>query len=97
MRGLAPTLAKENIRVNCTLPGAVQTNLCDEETWKAFPSEKFTPLSAIVDTVIGIIEDKSLTGQAVEISQGKRYYRSQHDFCDETQKSIMGAAGETSY
>jgi NAD(P)-dependent dehydrogenase (short-subunit alcohol dehydrogenase family) len=33
MRSLAPKLIQENIRVNCTLPGVVRTNLCDEDTW----------------------------------------------------------------
>ncbi|CAM1500387.1 Fc.00g095490.m01.CDS01 [Cosmosporella sp. VM-42] len=31
MRAMAPILAQENIRVNCTIPGAVQSNLCKQE------------------------------------------------------------------
>ena len=97
MRSLAPTLAAENIRVNCTLPGAVHTNLCDEETWKAFPSSQFTTTADIVNTVARLLDDPSITGKAVEISKDKWYYRDQHEFCDETQRKIMGAAGSSSY
>lgn len=94
MRGLAPTLIKENIRVNCTLPGAVQTNLCDAETWSTFDQTKFTPLSAIVDTVMRVLEDETIVGQAIEISKDKIYNRQQHEYCDENQRSIMSSAGE---
>jgi NAD(P)-dependent dehydrogenase (short-subunit alcohol dehydrogenase family) len=97
MRSLAPGLAKENIRVNCTMPGAVQTNLCDEDTWKMFPKDQFTSTSNIVDTVARLLDDPSITGKAVEISKDKWYYRDQHEFCDEAQARVMGAAGESSY
>ena len=97
MRALAPTLAKENIRVNCTLPGVVQTNLCDEEAWKSFPSGQFTTTANIVAAVKRIIEGKSLTGKAVEISKDKTYYRDQYDFCDDAQAKTMGAADITEF
>jgi 15-hydroxyprostaglandin dehydrogenase (NAD) len=97
MRSLAPVMAKENIRVNCTLPGAVRTNLCDSETWDMFPEQQFTTVDNIVSAVTGLLEDRSLTGKAAEISQGKVYYRDQHEFCDEQMKMVMGAAGESSY
>jgi len=95
MRSLAPSLAKENIRVNCTLPGAVRTNLIP--SWDSFPDEQFTTVDNIVSAVVGILDDHTLTGKAVEISQGKVYYREQHDFCDAEMKQVMGAAGESSY
>lgn len=94
MRSIAPSLAKENIRVNCTLPGAVRTNLCSGDVWDMFPKEQFTTLENIVDTVVTLLEDQSLTGKAAEISMGKVYYREQHEFLDEQMKAIMGAAGE---
>lgn len=95
MRSLAPSLAKENIRVNCTLPGAVRTNLIP--SWDSFPDEQFTTMDNIVSAVVGILDDPTLTGKAVEISQGEVYYREQHDFCDAEMKQVMGAAGESSY
>jgi 15-hydroxyprostaglandin dehydrogenase (NAD) len=97
MRSLAPELAKENIRVNCTLPGAVRTNLCDSDTWDLFPQQQFTTVDNIISAVTGLLEDTSLTGKAVEISQGKVYYRDQHGFCDDQMKMVMGAAGDSSY
>lgn len=97
MRSLAPVLAKENIRVNCTLPGAVRTNLCDSDTWDMFPQENFTTVRDIVNAVTGLLEDTSINGKAAEISQGKVYYRDQHEFCDEQMARVMGAAGESSY
>jgi NAD(P)-dependent dehydrogenase (short-subunit alcohol dehydrogenase family) len=92
MRSLAPELKKENIRVNCTLPGAVRTNLCDEDTWNGFDSDNFTTVKNIVDNVVRVLEDPTITGEAVEISKDKYYYRDQHDFCDEQQARTMGAA-----
>lgn len=94
MRSVAPVLAKEKIRVNCTLPGAVRTNLCSGDVWDMFPKEQFTTVDNIVDAVVGLLEDPSKTGKAAEISMGKVYYREQHEFCDEQMKAIMGAAGE---
>ena len=92
MRSLAPMLANENIRVNCTLPGAVQTNLCSEDTWSNFPQQQFTTTAQIVDSVARLLDDSSITGKAVEISKDNWYYREQHEFCDEAQKRVMGAA-----
>jgi short-subunit dehydrogenase len=97
MRSLAPKLKADNIRVNCTLPGAVRTGLCDEETWKMFPDDQFTTTANIVDNIWRILQDESLTGKAVEISKDKYYYRDQHDFCDEAQRKCMGAAGEADF
>jgi len=94
MRSLAPGLAKENIRVNATLPGAVRTGLCDPEVWDTFPQGQFTTVDNIVDAVVGLLEDPTLTGRAAEISMGKVYYRDQHEFCDDQMKAVMGAAGE---
>jgi hypothetical protein len=37
------------------------------------------------------IRDTSLTGKATEISQGKVYYRDQHDCYDDQKKILMGA------
>ncbi|KAF2101756.1 NAD(P)-binding protein [Rhizodiscina lignyota] len=97
MRSLAPMLAKDNIRVNCTMPGAVRTNLCDEETWNAFPAEQFTKTSDIVSAIEKILKDESITGKAVEISKDKIYFREQHEFCDEAQRQTMGAAGDGAF
>ncbi|KAF2652694.1 NAD(P)-binding protein [Lophiostoma macrostomum CBS 122681] len=93
MRSMAAMIGKDNIRVNCTIPGVVQTNLCDEETWKAFPSERFTKTSDIVNAVQMILDDESMNGQAVEISKDKTYFREELDFCDENQRATMSAAG----
>ncbi|CAK7225966.1 hypothetical protein SBRCBS47491_006067 [Sporothrix bragantina] len=97
MRAMGPMLAKENIRVNCTLPGVVRTNLCDEETWKGFPSEQFTTVENIAAAIQKILDDETIVGKAVEVSQGNIYYREQHEYCDEVQAITMGAASANSY
>ena len=94
MRSIAPKLIQENIRVNCTLPGAVRTNLVDDEAWKAFPADQFTTTENVVDVVARILNDESIVGKAVEISKDKWYYRDQHEFCDEAQAQTMGVAGQ---
>lgn len=94
MRSIAGQLKKENIRVNATLPGAVRTNLCSGDVWDMFPADQFTTIDNIVDTVVKLLEDPSLTGKAAEISMGNVYYREQADFCDKQMRAIMGAAGE---
>jgi hypothetical protein len=62
-----------------------------------FPSENFTTVDNIMSAVVGMREDTSLTGKATEISQGKVYYREQHEFCDDQMAKVMGAAGGSSY
>lgn len=94
MRSIAPSLAKEKIRVNCTMPGIVRTNISSEEVYKLFPQDQFTSMDQIVNTVMTLLEDHSLTGKAAEISMDKVYYRDHHDFLDPQMAAIMGAAGE---
>lgn len=97
MRALAPILAREGIRVNCTLPGVVRTNLCDESTWNGFPAASFTTVENIVAGVMQILDDETMTGAALEISQGNTYVREQHAFCDDAQAKTMGAATDSTF
>jgi short-subunit dehydrogenase len=97
MRSLAPELAKDNIRINCTLPGAVRTNLCNSDTWDSFPQDNFTTTQDIVNAVINALEDPTLTGKAIEISKKNIFYREQHEFCDAAQEATMGAAESSSF
>jgi len=94
-RSMAGMLAKENIRVNVTLPGTVKTNFVDKDTWKFFPEGHFTTLDNIAEGVYGIIEDESMVGQAIEISKDKTYRRKQLEYCDDSQKATMEAAQST--
>jgi len=89
MRSIAgPYYAQDGIRVNATCPSAVQTNLLDAQGWSAFPKEYFTPMSAVVDTVLMLIDGGDWVdtkgvkvpkgkdwGVAVEISQNNQYFR----------------------
>lgn len=107
--GLTRSVAKpfwrnDRIRVHCTCPGTVRTNLLDAQGWANFPEEYFTPVEKIVSTVLmlvdgGKMEDsKGVTvgadeayGLAVEINGQNHYFRSQPDWCDDNMRAVMEA------
>lgn len=89
MRSMSLALRSENIRVNCTLPGAIHTMLHPEDTWSQFKNNDFTPIEEVVNTVIKLVEDPEATGKAMEISAGEVFDRKQQDYCNETMARIM--------
>ncbi|KAF9891662.1 hypothetical protein FE257_003674 [Aspergillus nanangensis] len=62
---------KENIRINCILPGIVATKIIPPELVAAVSPECMTPLSTIVAGYDRCLEDSSLVGEALEASADK--------------------------
>ncbi|KAF2430452.1 NAD(P)-binding protein [Tothia fuscella] len=96
----------DKIRVSCTAPGTVKTNLVDPKGWESFPDDFFTPMEKIVEVVVmlidgGDMEDSSSPqvslkkgqdwGQCVEVNGKNHYFRAQHSWCDDKMKAVMEA------
>jgi len=104
MRSIAGKYMDNDIRVNCICPGAVATGLLEEAAWKTFPQQYMTPVPAVVDTVLKLIDGETITdskgyvvktgsvfGKAVEISVNNFYFRDQPEFSDEAMATTMGS------
>ena len=90
MRSMSAALCNEGIRVNCTLPGAIRTNLHSDHTWSQLREEDFTPIEEVVTAIIDLLKDPNATGRALEISAGMVFNREQPDFSNETMARVMG-------
>ncbi|KAF2032808.1 NAD(P)-binding protein [Setomelanomma holmii] len=90
------------IRTFATCPGTIRTGLLNQEEWKSFPEEYFTPVQTLVDAVVklvdgGSIEDakgktvdgKDNWGLTVEVNGKKFYFREGVEFCDEYMEKMM--------
>ncbi|KAH0831571.1 hypothetical protein AYO21_01775 [Fonsecaea monophora] len=72
--GLARSLGQrlkddgEPITINAICPGAVPTAIFSKELADALPSEVITPTSTIVEAIKYILQDATVTGQAIECS-----------------------------
>ncbi|KAI6785349.1 uncharacterized protein J7T54_006991 [Emericellopsis cladophorae] len=60
--------AKENIRINCVLPGIVATKIIPPEMVAAVSLECLTPVSTIVRAYNKCLDDDSLAGEVLECS-----------------------------
>ncbi|KAG9259034.1 15-hydroxyprostaglandin dehydrogenase [Emericellopsis atlantica] len=59
---------KENIRINCVLPGIVATKIIPPEMVAAVSPECLTPVSTIVRAYNKCLDDDSLAGEVLECS-----------------------------
>lgn len=105
MRSIAKTYyLKDHIRVYCICPGTVRTNLLDAQGWANFPSEYFTPVETIVQTVLMLVDGGEMSdaygtkvaadkayGLAVEVNGKNHYFRPQHEYCDDAMRAVMVA------
>ena len=87
-RAAGQEFVKEGITVNCICPAFIPTNLCPPEILKVWPKEHITPLSTAIKAIDAFLGDDTLTGQAVELSLDKIYFRQQVDWANESQKWI---------
>jgi predicted phosphatase len=55
------------------------------EIW---PKEHITPLSTAIKAIDAFLENDDMTGQVVELSQDKIYFRDMLDWVNESQKWI---------
>ncbi|KAK5685093.1 hypothetical protein LTS10_003168 [Elasticomyces elasticus] len=73
VRGSAEMLSlKENIRINCVMPGIVDTAIVPRQMIAAVDPASMTPVSNIVNTYIRLLNDETLTGQGIECSVDKQ-------------------------
>ncbi|PGH28268.1 hypothetical protein AJ80_00159 [Polytolypa hystricis UAMH7299] len=89
MRSMSEHLKNEGIRIHSILPGAIRTTLHSEGIWSQFPKGDFTPIEEVVSAVLGLVNDPTSTGKAMEISAGEVFDRSQPEFSNETMRRIM--------
>ncbi|KAF2707441.1 15-hydroxyprostaglandin dehydrogenase [Pleomassaria siparia CBS 279.74] len=87
-RAAGPVLVNEGITVNCICPGFIPTNLCPPEILKVWPEEHMTPLSTALKAMDAFLDDDTMSGQTVELSQDKIYFREMVDWVNESQKWI---------
>ncbi|KAF2737915.1 15-hydroxyprostaglandin dehydrogenase [Polyplosphaeria fusca] len=91
-RAAGPELVKEGITVNCICPGFVPTNLCPPGILEVWPKEHITPLTTVTKAIDAFLGDDTMTGQAVELSQGNLYPRPMHDYPNASQRWIAEEA-----
>jgi hypothetical protein len=65
----------EPITVNAILPGMVATGILSSDIVAGVPTEYRTPASLIVKAIETIIDDSSITGQAIECSGSEIVFR----------------------
>lgn len=54
-RSITALYRHEGIRTFTTCPSAIKTSIQSEEVWKSFAEEFFTPIEALVDAVMKLI------------------------------------------
>lgn len=89
-RSIGPRLREEGITVNAICPAFVPTGLAPDGLIDLVPKEHITPLSTIVKAFETLIENDELSGEAVECSQDKLYFRKPVEFPNESQKWLNG-------
>ncbi|KAF2267660.1 15-hydroxyprostaglandin dehydrogenase [Lojkania enalia] len=88
VRSAGPVFVKENITVNCICPGFIPTNLCPPQILEVWPKEHITPMKTALDAIDAFLGDDSMTGQAVELSLDKLYFREMVPWANASQKWI---------
>lgn len=90
------------VRTFATCPGTIRTGLMNQEEWKSFPDEYFTPIETLVDAVVKLIDsgdiedakgrkvaDQDKWGLTVEVNGKNFYFRDGVEFCDDFMKAMM--------
>ncbi|KAH7066148.1 hypothetical protein BKA63DRAFT_523848 [Paraphoma chrysanthemicola] len=90
------------IRTFATCPGTIRTALLNQDEWKSFRDEHFTPIETLVDAVVKLVdggdiqdakgrtvEGKSNWGLTVEVNGKNFYFREGAEFCDEHMEEMM--------
>ncbi|OCL08026.1 NAD(P)-binding protein [Glonium stellatum] len=85
-RASGPVFVKEYITVNCICPAFLATNLCPKQLLDKFPKEHITPMSTVLKAFDTFLGDDKMTGQSVELSLGKLYFRQQPEWANESQR-----------
>ncbi|MCJ1299960.1 hypothetical protein MMC08_002754 [Hypocenomyce scalaris] len=62
---------KENIAINCVLPGTVPTKISPQDMLDAFPADCLTPVSTVVAAYNHFLDNRNVSGEAIECSANK--------------------------
>jgi len=99
-----PLMATDNIAVNCICPGYVDTGLTPKEVTSLWRPEYITPVSTMVRAYDELISETGTvaqdgksdgkdgqvkTGQSVECSVDRLFYRDPVSYADESQKFLV--------
>lgn len=79
----------EPITVNAIIPGLVATGILDAALVNSIPAQHRTPVSVIVQAIENIINDSSITGQAIECSGTEIVARPPAPYINEAARYIM--------
>ncbi|KAI0155708.1 hypothetical protein BJ166DRAFT_531149 [Pestalotiopsis sp. NC0098] len=92
----------DGIRINALLPGAVRTNLFEEETWNQFPDGTLTSMDLIAKVVLGFVDGGEIVdskgvripaeknyGQAIVASAQEYFIIPENEYCDEFTAQTM--------
>ncbi|KAK6064416.1 hypothetical protein SCUP234_08926 [Seiridium cupressi] len=92
----------DGIRINALLPGAVRTDLFEEDTWKHFPDGTLTSMDLIAKVVLGFVDGGDIVdskgvrvpaeknyGQAVVASAQQYFIIPENEYCDEFTAQTM--------
>jgi 15-hydroxyprostaglandin dehydrogenase (NAD) len=93
VRSTAYMLKKEGIAINAVCPGFVKTGLLSPEMLKYWPEDKLTPMKTVLDahdTFLG----STRSGEALELSLDKMYWRKVPDFIDDHARWVTEDAGD---
>lgn len=90
------------IRTFSTCPGTIRTGLLNQEEWKSFPEEYFTPIETLVDAVVKLVDGGDVEdakgrkvkaednwGLTVEVNGKHFYFRDGVEPCDENMENMM--------
>lgn len=80
----------EPITVNAILPGMVATGILSADLVEGVPKQYRTPASLIVQAIENIINDSSITGQAIECSGEDIVFRPPPPFANEASEFTAG-------
>ncbi|KAL3473176.1 hypothetical protein BJX99DRAFT_261606 [Aspergillus californicus] len=91
-RSLGTRMVEQNepITVNAIIPGMVPTSILSDEIVHAVPKGFRTPISLIVQVIGNIIDDSSITGQAIECSGSEIRARPPLPFMNEAAEFTAG-------
>ncbi|KAF2176410.1 15-hydroxyprostaglandin dehydrogenase [Zopfia rhizophila CBS 207.26] len=87
-RAAGPVFVKDGITVNCICPAFVPTNLCPPHVLELWPKEHITPLSTVTKAIDAFLGDETMTGQTVELSLDKLYFRQMPEWANDSQRWI---------
>ena len=90
------------IRTFATCPGTIRTGLLNQDEWKSFPEEYFTPVETLVDAVVKLVDGRDIEdakgrkvkaqdnwGLTVEVNGKSFYFRDGVEPCDKNMENMM--------